>query len=251
MRYKATLQGQTASYSILLCHQEEKQWGTQQKEKYPSKKKKGKILSKPSRPLNVTVLYISTIEIQKWSTLWQIYFTGQKEREVQLHFIRQYFKSTGEETPVSTLLLLSTAQREPIASLLFAWAKKTKNKKTFLPYSSTPPFFPQILNRLKTKILHSKVCPLVPGVLDLRVPASCLRCVSRGWKLSAAVWEAHLFWKNRPLFALFSGETCGEICPFCCSLAVLKVFQQQPLKEGGAWMQNKIVLLLKMWVAVG
>lgn len=141
MRYKATPQGQTASYSILLCHQEEKQWGTQQKEKYPSKKKKKEnfFLSKPSRPLNVTVLYISTIEIQKWSTLWQIYFTGQKEREVQLHFIRQYFKSTGEETPVPTLLLLlllSTAQWEPIASLLFASAKK--KKKTFLPYSLTP-----------------------------------------------------------------------------------------------------------------
>lgn len=186
MRYKATPQGQTASYSILLCHQEEKQWGTQQKEKYPLKKKKKKkkretfFLSKPSRPLNVTVLYISTIEIQKWSTLWQIYFTGQKEREVQLHLIRQYFKSTGEETPVPTLLLLSTAQREPIASLLFA--KKPPNISPVLPH---PSFF-QILNRLKTKILHSKVCPLVPGVLDLRVPASCLRCVSRGWKLSCS-----------------------------------------------------------------
>lgn len=110
-------------------------------------------------------------------------YRTEREREVQLHFIRQYFKSTGEETPVPTLLL-STAQREPIASLLFTWAKGKKTQN-ISPVLAHPPFF-QILNRLKTKILHSKVCPLVPGVLDSRVPASCLRCVSRGWKLSCS-----------------------------------------------------------------
>lgn len=107
MRYKATPQCQTALYSILLCHREEKRGGTQQKanisRKQKKKNKKGEnFLSKPSRPLNVTVLYISTIEIQKWSTLWQIYFTGQREREkFNCIFIQQHFKSTGGENACS------------------------------------------------------------------------------------------------------------------------------------------------------
>lgn len=148
MRYKATPQGQTASYSILLCHQEGKQWGTQQKANIPRKQKENKnkrgenFLSKPSRPLNITVLYISTIEIQKWSTLWQIYFTGQKEREVQLHFYSTAFQNYGggnacsytppppPPPPFSSSLQLITNQ-----SLLFS------PKKVSHPFAPTFFFF--------------------------------------------------------------------------------------------------------------
>lgn len=230
MRYKATPQGQTASYSILLCHQEEKQWGTQQKANIPRKQKNKKgenFLSKPSRPLNVTVLYISTIEIQKWSTLWQIYFTGQKEREVQLHFYSTGFQKYGGGNACS---YTPPPSPSPLCSSARTNCFSSQKKKVSHPFAPLFFFFFEILNRLKTKqnqkksfIVKSVLWSLVCWI-DFLLP---VWGVSGEWK----PFQRLLFW-NWPLLArppppaFFCQSPCGKAVErfarflFCCSLAV-------------------------------
>ena len=96
------------------------------------KKKKKKFLSQPSLPLNVTVLYISTIEIQKWSTLWRLYLQDRKIERSSTAFYTTVLQSTGEETPDPALTLsLSTSSQQTNLSVYFF--SLYFPKKTFLP----------------------------------------------------------------------------------------------------------------------
>lgn len=89
MRYKATPQGQTASYSILLCHQEE----TQGKEKRYSLKTK--LLCQPSPiPECYSIIHQHNRNTEMIDVVTAL-LTGQKE--IQLHFIQQYLKSAGRK----------------------------------------------------------------------------------------------------------------------------------------------------------
>ena len=98
---------------------------------YSSQKKK-KFLSQPSLPLNVTVLYISTIEIQKWSTLWRLYLQDRKIERSSTAFYTTVLQSTGEETPNPALTLsLSTSSQQTNLSVYFFLS--LLSQKTFLP----------------------------------------------------------------------------------------------------------------------
>lgn len=76
MRYKATPQGQTASYSILLCHQEEK-WGTEQKNLYSHSQKF--LLTLPT-PECYSIIHQHNRNTEMINVVTAL-LTGQKDRE--------------------------------------------------------------------------------------------------------------------------------------------------------------------------
>lgn len=118
MRYKATPQGQTASYSILLCHQEEK-WGTErkktkeQKKLYSLKKRKKKIpLVTLPAPECYSIIHQHNRNTEMINAVTAL-LTGHKDREKSRGGLQ------GEETPVPTpsLPLLSNNNKS-VFSLL-------------------------------------------------------------------------------------------------------------------------------------
>lgn len=113
MRYKATPQGQTASYSILLCHQEEKIWNWTEKLFTPPKR--NPLFTLPT-PECYSIIHQHNRNTEMINVV-TVLLTGQKEREVWLHFIQQYFKSTGKERPVP--LYLCSATRTHLSLLYF------------------------------------------------------------------------------------------------------------------------------------
>lgn len=76
MRYKATPQGQTASYSILLCHQEEK-WGTELKNLYSPQKIP--LLTLPT-PECYSIIHQHNRNTEMINVVTAL-LTGQKDRE--------------------------------------------------------------------------------------------------------------------------------------------------------------------------
>lgn len=80
MRYKATPQGQTASYSILLCHQEEHR---AKKKGIPSKQNKKSSVNPPRPPECYSIIHQHNRNTEMIDVV-TVLLTGQKE--LQLHF---------------------------------------------------------------------------------------------------------------------------------------------------------------------
>lgn len=143
MRYKATPQGQTASYSILLCHQEEK-WGTEQKNLY-SPQKNFPLLTLPT-PECYSIIHQHNRNTEMIN-VWRLYLQDRKIERSSTAFYTTVFQSTGEETSVPAFSL-------PLLS------NKNRSVRYFFPL-----YFPKnisptpFLNRLKKKTKKNKINP--------------------------------------------------------------------------------------------
>ena len=99
MRYKATPQGQAASYSILLCHQEGKKinWRNWTEKSFtPAPQKHPLVTPPPPPPECYSIIHQHNRNTEMINVVTAL-LTGQKDREVWLHFIQQYFKAQGRK----------------------------------------------------------------------------------------------------------------------------------------------------------